>query len=372
MGTKRDYYDVLGVHKTATDDEIKRAFRQLAKKYHPDINKEAGAEAKFKEVGEAYAILSDPQKRRQYDQFGHAAFSDGAGGAGFSGFRVEDIDLGSIFEDLFGGGFGFNFGRTTSRGFNRPEKGEDSLIRLKLSFNEAVFGCQKEITLDLDEECDKCSGKGGFRETVCPTCDGRGRVISQQTSLFGMFQTQTTCPTCHGKGKVYQETCSQCRGTGHERKRKTIVITIPAGVDNGTQQRISGKGSAGYNGGPNGDLYLEYIVASHPLFERDEEDIYLEVPLTIAEATLGVKKVIPTLEDSVKLEVKPGTQNLTKVKLRGKGIKKLNSSGKGDLIVVFNVVIPTGLDRHQKELLKELAETELDNESEFKKFNRYL
>lgn len=370
---KKDYYEVLGVSKSATDEEIKRSFRKLAKQYHPDVNKEPGAEEKFKEIGEAYAILSDPQKRAQYDQFGHQAFTNGAGGAGFSGFNVNDIDLGSIFEDLFGGGFGFGgFGGGSRRSSNRPQKGEDSLIRIKLTFEEAVFGCKKSINLELNEECDKCSGKGGFHEQTCSTCGGRGRVISQQNSLFGTFQTQTTCLDCRGNGKSFKETCDECRGTGHVRSKKEIVITVPEGIDDGMQQRISGKGSAGYNGGPNGDIYIEYSVGAHDIFERDEEDIYLEVPLTITEAVLGTKKEIPTLDGVVKLEVKAGTQNLDKVKLKGKGIKRVNSSSKGDMYVVFNVIIPTKLNRKQKELFKELDDTDLEDESEIKKFKKYV
>lgn len=368
---KKDYYEILGVSKTASDEEIKRAFRKLAKQYHPDINKEAGAEEKFKEIGEAYAVLSDPEKRRQYDQFGHEAFTNGGAGAGFSGFNVNDIDLGSIFDDLFGGGFGFNFG-SQRRNSRRPQKGEDSLVKIKLSFDEAVFGTKKNVTLDLNEECEECNGKGGFNEETCQTCGGKGRVISQQSSLFGTFQTQTTCPDCDGIGRRFKETCQNCRGKGHVKTRKEIVITVPAGVDDGMQQRISGKGSAGYNGGPNGDIYIEYVVASHPIFERDGEDIYLEVPLTITEAALGTKKLIPTLDGEVKVEVKAGTQNLDKVKLKGKGVKRVNSSSKGDMYLVYNVIIPRKLTRSQKELLKELDETDLYDEAEFKKINKYL
>lgn len=369
---KKDYYDVLGVSKTATDEEIKRSFRKLAKQYHPDVNKDPGAEEKFKEIGEAYAILSDPQKRQQYDQFGHAAFTNGQGGAGFSGFNAEDIDLSSIFDDLFGGSFGFNFGGRSRANSNRARKGEDSLVRIDLSFEEAVFGCKKSVKLDLDDSCSKCKGKGGFGETTCHTCGGNGRVITQQQSLFGVFQTQTTCPDCKGSGREFKEICSECRGTGHVRKNKEIEINVPAGIDNGMQQRISGKGAAGYNGGPNGDIYIEYRVKEHALFERDGEDIYIEVPLTITEATLGCKKEIPTLDSSVILEIKPGTQNLTKLKLKGKGIPRVNSSSKGDMYVVTNIIIPTKLNRKQKELFKDLSKTDLEDESEIKKFKKYL
>lgn len=371
---KRDYYEVLGVSKTASDDEIKRAFRKLAKQYHPDINKEPGAEEKFKEIGEAYAILSDPEKRRQYDQFGHAAFDPNAGGfGGFSGFSTDDIDLSSIFGDLFGGAFGgfSSFGGRGNRR-NRPVKGEDSLIRMNLTFEEAVFGCEKSLKLDLDEKCEKCDGKGGFDETTCSTCGGRGRVVSQQQTMFGVFQTENTCPDCKGAGKTFKTTCSACRGKGHVVKNKEIVVTVPQGVDTGNKIRISGKGSAGYNGGPNGDIYIEFHVKDHPLFERDEEDIYLELPLTITEAVLGCKKEIPTLYGNVILDIKEGTQNNAKLKLRGKGIKVPNALRKGDMFVITKIIIPTKLDRNQKKLFKELDKTELDNNQAFKDYKKYL
>ncbi len=371
---KRDYYEVLGVSKTATDEEIKRAFRKLAKQYHPDINKEPGAEEKFKEIGEAYAILSDPEKRRQYDQFGHAAFDPNAGGfGGFSGFSTDDIDLSSIFGDLFGGAFGgfSSFGGRGNRR-NRPVKGEDSLIRMNLTFEEAVFGCEKSLKLDLDEKCEKCDGKGGFDETTCSTCGGRGRVVSQQQTMFGVFQTENTCPDCKGAGKTFKTTCSACRGKGHVVKNKEIVVTVPQGVDTGNKIRISGKGSAGYNGGPNGDIYIEFHVKDHPLFERDEEDIYLELPLTITEAVLGCKKEIPTLYGNVILDIKEGTQNNAKLKLRGKGVKVPNAIRKGDMFVITKIIIPTKLDRNQKKLFKELDKTELDNNQAFKDYKKYL
>lgn len=373
---KKDYYEVLGVSKTATDEEIKRAFRRLAKTYHPD-NKQTGDEAKFKEVGEAYAILSDPTKRHQYDQFGHQAFTNN-GGANYSGFSAEDIDLSDIFSDLFGGsfsgfsgfsGFGGGNSRTSSK---RPRKGEDSLVNVNLTFEEAAFGCKKTISLDLNEKCSKCNGVGGFKETTCPTCGGSGRIISEQRSLFGVFQTQATCSTCGGSGNTYKETCNECNGRGQVRKKKEIEVTIPEGIDTGYQLRISGKGSAGINGGPNGDIYLEFKVRPHELFEREDEDVYLEVPLTITEAILGCKKEIPTLTGNVVLDVKPGTQSHEKVKLKGKGVKKVNSLGKGNMYVIYNVIIPNKLTMYQKKLIKELAETDLEDESEFKNFKKYL
>ncbi len=376
MNSKKDYYEILGVSKNATDDEIKRAFRKLAKQYHPDINKEPGAEEKFKEIGEAYAVLSDKEKRRQYDQFGHAAFeNNGAGGfGGFSGFSADDIDLSSIFGDIFGSAFGgfSGFGSSRSNRQNRPAKGKDSLIRMNLTFEEAVFGCEKTINLDLDEKCSKCNGKGGFDESTCSTCNGRGRVISQQQTMFGVFQSESTCPDCQGTGKTFRQTCSACRGKGHVLKNKDIVVKVPEGVDTGNKIRITGKGSAGYNGGPNGDIYIEFKVKDHPLFQRDGEDIYLEVPITVTQAVLGCKKEIPTLQGNVILDIKAGAQNQDKLKLRGKGIKVPDSFRKGDMIVILKVVIPTKLDRIQKKLFKELDETNLENSLEFREFNRYI
>lgn len=366
---KKDYYEVLGVSKTASEEEIKRAFRKLAKQYHPDVNKEAGAEEKFKEIGEAYAILSDPEKRRQYDQFGHAAFDGGS--SGFQGFSADDIDLGSIFDEFFGSNFGFNFGGG-SRRRNGPSKGRDRLVRMNLTFEEAVFGCKKSINIDLNETCSKCHGAGGFHEKTCSKCNGRGTIVMEQKSMFGIFQTQTTCNECGGSGKTFEETCNLCRGTGYTKENKEILVTVPEGVDTGYQLRISGKGEAGSNGGPNGDIYIEFNVKKHDFFEREEEDIYLEVPITIAEASLGCKKEIPTLENNVVLEIKPGASTGNKLRLKGKGIKIPNSLRKGDLYVILNVVTPTKLNRKQKKLLEELAETELDEEPIFKNFKKCL
>lgn len=375
MASSQNYYDILGVSKTATDAEIKSAFRKLAKKYHPDINKEPGAEQKFKEIGEAYAVLSDPEKRKQYDQFGHEAYTQGAAqggfGGGFGGFSADDIDLSSIFDDLFGGSIFGNSSRRAS-GRNRPTKGRDSLVKVDLTFEEAVFGCKKTINIDLDTECEDCSGKGGSGETTCSTCGGRGRVITQQRTMFGVFQSETTCPDCNGKGKTFKTTCKSCSGTGHVVKNKEIEITVPEGVDDGHQLRISGKGAAGYNGGPNGDIYIEFRVKDHPLFERKDNDIYLDVPLTITEAVLGCKKEVPTLTGTVVLTVDPGSQPGDQLRLRGKGVKDPVRNKKGDMYVVLDVVIPTKLDRKQKELFKELDKTDLEVGSAFKNYKKYL
>ena len=376
MASSKSYYDVLGVSKDADEKEIKSAFRKLAKQYHPDINKEPGAEAKFKEIGEAYAVLGDAEKRKQYDQFGHEAFTQGAsqggfggGFGGFGGFSAEDIDLSSIFGDLFGGGM---FGGGSRRNSNRPRKGEDSLVRVNLTFDEAVFGCKKTIEIDLDTECEECNGKGGSGETTCSTCGGRGRVISQQRTPFGVFQSESTCPDCGGRGKTYKNVCKECRGNGHVVKNKEIEVTVPEGVDTGHQLRISGKGAAGYNGGPNGDIYIEFRVKEHPLFERKGNDIYVVVPITITDAVLGCKKEIPTLTGTVVLDIDSGSQSGDQLRLRGKGVKDPTSSKKGDMYVVLDVVIPDKLDRKQKELFKELAKTDLEIGSEFKNFKKYL
>jgi len=373
MSNKRDYYEVLGVSKTATDEEIKRAFRVLAKKYHPDVNKEEGAADKFKEIGEAYSVLSDKNKRAQYDQFGHAAFDGAQGGAGFD---MGDINLDDILSNLFGGGFGGGFssfgGFGGSRTSNRSRRGEDMLMRIKLTFEEAVNGCKKDIKVNVTENCDECNGKGGFGEKTCSTCGGRGVIVDQQRTLFGMMQTQKTCPDCRGDGRTFKEVCQNCGGDGRVTKNKTLTITVPAGVDNGNQLRLSGKGGAGINGGPNGDIYLEFSVDEHKYFERDEDDIYLELPVTITDAILGCKKEIPTLTGNGFIEIKPGTQNYTKLKLKGKGIKGVNSKTPGDMYVVINVIIPTKLTKKQKDLLKELSETDLESENEFKEFKKAL
>lgn len=374
MASSRNYYDILGVSKTATDAEIKSAFRKLAKQYHPDINKEPGAEEKFKEIGEAYAVLSDAEKRRQYDQFGHEAYTQGASqggfGGGFGGFSAEDIDLSGIFDDLFGGSFFGGGGRRNTS--NRPTKGQDSLIRVNLTFEEAVFGCKKTINLNLDSECEACGGKGGSGETTCKTCNGRGRLVKEQRTLFGVFQSETTCPDCNGKGKTFSNVCHKCNGKGHVVKNKEIEITVPEGVDNGHQLRITGKGAAGYNGGPNGDIYIEFKVGTHPLFERKEEDIYINVPLTITEACLGCKKEVPTLDGSVIIDIDAGSQPGDQLRLKGKGIKDPVRNKKGDMYVILDVVVPTKLDRNQKDLLKKLSETTLDNDTAFKNYKKYL
>ena len=367
---KRDYYEVLGVSKSADEKEIKSAFRKLAKKYHPDVSKEPDAAEKFKEAQEAYAVLSDEQKRKQYDQYGHAAFDQMNGGAGFdfSDFDFSDI-FGDLFGSAFGGGFG-GFGGGGSRG-SRARRGADKLMRVDLTFDEAVFGCKKKINLDVYEECDECSGKGGKGEKTCSSCHGSGTVTAQQNTLFGAFMTRTTCPDCGGKGKTYSSICSQCKGTGKVKENKTLEVKVPAGVDSGNQLRLAGKGDSGSNGGSNGDLYLEFRVKDHELFERDGNDIYLELPLTITEAVLGCKKELPTLYGNVKLTIDSGANSGDKHRLKGKGVEDLHSGSKGNMYVIINVIIPEKIDKKQKKLFEELDNTNLKT-SEFKKIEDYL
>lgn len=370
---KRDYYEVLGVSKEADEKEIKSAFRKLAKKYHPDVSKEPDAAEKFKEAQEAYAVLSDESKRKQYDQYGHAAFDQMNGGAGFD---FSDFDFSDIFGDLFGSAFGGGFGGFGGfggggSGRSRARRGADRLMRVDLTFEEAVFGCKKKINIDVYEECDECDGKGGKGEKTCSTCHGSGTVTAQQNTLFGAFMTRTTCPDCNGKGKTYSSLCSHCRGTGKVKENKNLEVKIPAGVDTGNQLRLGGKGDSGSNGGANGDLYLEFRVKDHTLFERDGNDIYLELPITITEAVLGCKREIPTLYGNVKLSIEAGANTGDKHRLKGKGIEDLHSGTKGNMYVVINVIIPDKLDKKQKKLFEELNNTDLKT-SEFKKIEDYL
>lgn len=372
MADKRDYYEVLGLKKGATDEEIKRAFRKLAKQYHPDVNKEEGAEAKFKEIGEAYAVLSDPQKKQQYDQFGHAAFDQngGFGGAGFGGFNFDDFDLGSIFESMMGGaGFG-GFG--SSRGGSRKSKGADKLVNLTITFEEAVYGCEKEFKVNIDDVCEHCNGKGGTDEKTCSDCGGRGRVLSQQRTPFGVFRTESACPNCNGTGVTYKNRCNHCNAKGYINRDKTFTLRVPRGVENGDTMRMAGKASAGANGGPRGDIYIEFKVKSHEIYERDGRDVYVEIPLTITDAILGCKKEIPTIQGTIIADIPAGTQNGDKFKFRGKGVDDEKSGKKGDAYGIVKVIIPTKLDHSQKKIVKELAKTKLDKDSEFTKFNKYI
>ncbi len=370
---KRDYYEVLGVSKTATQDEIKSAFRKLAKKYHPDVSKEPDAAEKFKEAQEAYAVLSDESKRSQYDQFGHSAFQNN-GGYSSADFNWEDFDWADILGEMFGGGFGSSF-RSSFGGrgkTNRPAKGNDLLTHLNITFDEAVTGCKKIINITLDDKCDKCNGLGGHGAKKCPTCGGSGVVNQQQSTIFGTFMTRTTCSTCGGTGTTFEEKCSYCRGTGRIKKNKDIEVKVPAGIDSGNRLRVAGKGEAGYNGGPNGDIYIEFNVSAHPIFERNDNDIYLALPITLTDAVLGSKVDVPTLNGTVKLTIPAGSKTGDKHRIKGKGIADVSSGRPGDMYIVLNVIIPKKLTKEQKKLFEELSKTELSNSDEFKKINKYL
>lgn len=372
---KRDYYEVLGVSKNADEREIKSAFRKLAKQYHPDLNKDKDAPEKFKEVQEAYEVLSDPQKRKTYDQFGHAAFDQngnaGFGGnyGGFSNFGFDDIDLGDILSGMFGEGFGFS---NRSSKTNRTQKGKDLLYEMKISFMEAVHGCKKDITLDVYETCEDCNGKGGHKEKICSRCHGSGTITQESRSLFGSFLSKTTCPECSGTGTMFEEICNKCKGKGKIKKRKTIGVKIPSGIDTGQQIRLKEKGEAGINGGLNGDVYVEVIVEEHEIFKRHGNDIYMEVPVNIVEATLGCKKELKIMDDKIILTIPEGTQNLDKLRIKGKGVPYINQSKVGDLYIIIKVVTPTKLDRKQKELFNELAKTDLDNNESLKRFKKFF
>ena len=370
--SKKDYYETLGVDKSASDVEIKSAYRKLAKKYHPDLNHEEGAEEKFKEVQEAYDVLGDEQKRKQYDQFGSAAFDGsgfgGAGGyGGFQGFDASGFDFGDIFDNIFGGGFGFSGGGSSS---NRPQRGSDRLMRVRLEFDEALYGCSKDIKVDVTEECENCKGKGGFNEKTCPTCHGSGTVTQEQRSLFGQFVTKTTCPDCKGRKKTYEKTCSDCHGEGFVLKHKTLTISVPKGVDTGSRLRLSGKGDAGINGGENGDLYLEFVVEEHEFYNREGNDLYLRIPITITEAVLGGKKEIPTPYGNVKIQIPAGTNSGDKQRLKGKGVDNEQKRTKGDLYIIMDVRMPEKISRDQKKLFESLQDTDLDD-STISKFERF-
>lgn len=358
MADKRDYYEVLGVDKGASDSEIKKAYRALAKKYHPDMNPgDKEAEVKFKEASEAYAVLSDPDKRRQYDQFGHSAFDGGAGGGG--GFDFSGMDMGDIFGDLFGGGFSDFFGGRGSR--SGPSKGANIRTSVRITFEEACFGVEKELELNLKDECETCHGSGakpGTNPETCPKCNGKGQAVFTQQSLFGMVRNVQTCPDCRGKGKIVKEKCPDCYGTGYITRKKKIQVSIPAGIDDGQCVRIREKGEPGENGGPRGDLLVEVVVSRHSNFQREGYDIYSTVPISYARATLGGDVRISTVDGDVIYTVKPGTQTNTKVRLRGKGVPTLrNPKARGDHYVTLVVQVPTKLTQEQKELLLKYEES---------------
>ena len=353
MADKRDYYEVLGVSKTASDDEIKKAFRTLAKKYHPDMHPgDKECEEKFKEAQEAYAVLSDAEKRKQYDQFGHAAFDGTGGGAG--GFDFSGMDMGDIFGDIFGDFFGGGSRRRTNDG---PMKGSNLRTSVRITFEEAIFGCEKEIEMVLKDECHSCPGTGakpGTTPETCPKCGGKGKVVFTQQSFFGTVQNVQTCPDCGGSGKIIKDKCPDCRGTGYIASKKKIQVSIPAGIDNGQSVRIREKGEPGINGGPRGDLLVEVVVSRHPTLQRQDMNIYSTAQISFAQAALGGEIRIHTVDGDVLYEVKPGTQTNTRIRLKGKGVPSLrNKSVRGDHYVDLVVQTPTGLSADAKEALRQ-------------------
>ena len=356
---KRDYYEVLGVDKNADEAAIKKASSALAKKYHPDMNPgDAEAEKKFKEASEAYAILSDPEKKKQYDQFGHAAFENGGGPGGFGGFDFNGADFGDIFGDIFGDFFGGR--RGASRDNTGPMKGSNIRTSVRITFEEAVFGTEKEIELVVKEECKTCHGSGakpGTAPVTCTKCGGKGQVVFTQQSFFGTVRNVQACPDCQGKGKIIKDKCTDCHGTGFVPMKKRFAVSIPAGIDNGQCKRLSGQGEPGENGGPRGDVLVEVIVGRHPIFQRQETNIFSTVPVSFAVAALGGDVVIDTVDGKVIYEVKPGTQTDTRVRLKGKGVPSLrNKDIRGDHYVTLVVQVPDKLSKEAKELLKKFDE----------------
>ncbi len=362
MAEKRDCYEILGVSKSATDEEIKKAYRRMAKQYHPDANPgDKTAEDKFKEVNEAYSILSDPNKKANYDRFGYAGVDPSAGGGGFGGgfsggFSDGSFDMGDIF-DMFGGIFG---GGSRSSRANAPMQGDDVGLRLTVEFNEALFGCKKDVSYTRVEKCHECSGSGAAKGTspqTCRKCGGRGMINVQKRTPFGMMQSTVQCDECGGKGKTIPNPCKECRGNGTVRKSKTLEVNIPAGIDNGQRIALHGQGNCGINGGPNGDLIIQVIVKSHEFFKRDGFNLRLELPITFADATLGAKITIPTPDGEGELTIPEGTQSGTTFSVRGKGVPKINGKGRGDLLVTVVIETPKGLSKKQKELLAEFSKS---------------
>ena len=375
MAEKRDYYEVLGVKKGATKDEIKSAYRKLAKTYHPD-NKETGNADKFKEIQEAYDVLYDDKKRQMYDQFGHAAFEQGAGGGaggnpfagGFGGFGgFEDVDLGDIFSSFFGGGRRGG----SSRASTGPQRGQDVAMRVNISFMDAINGKKQDITLNYDETCPDCKGTGARSPDAiktCSYCSGRGRVRMQRQSLFGVMETEQACPHCNGTGKQITDKCPTCGGKGYTRKKKTITINIPAGINNGQQIRSAGMGEIGENGGPHGDLYVEIAVAPHPNFQRDGNDIHITIPLDFVDAILGTQVEIPTVYGDKLLNIPAGTQPGQMLRMKGHGVKDFRTGKPGDQYVHLEIKMPTNLSKEQKKCLEDYKKCASKEDSFFQRF----
>jgi molecular chaperone DnaJ len=351
MAARLDYYEVLGVDRSASHQEIKKAYREMARQYHPDVSDASDAEARFKEINEAYQVLSDPEKRQAYDRFGHAGLEGGRAGFDFGGFR----DPFEIFEEFFGQGFGFSTGRR--RG---PRRGADLRYDLHLTFEEAVFGCERDIEITRHEVCPECGGSGaepGTSPTRCSNCGGSGQVRRVQRSILGSFVSVTDCPVCHGRGTVISQPCLQCNGEKQVRVTRELSVSIPPGVDNGTRIRLAGEGEVGTGGGPRGNLYIVVEVDSHPIFRRRNDDILVEVEINVAQAALGAEIDIPTLEGEESITIEPGTQNDTVLRLRNKGVPHVKRNGRGDQLVLLRVAIPKGLTREQEQLFRELGNT---------------
>ena len=370
MAEKRDYYEVLGIPKDADDAAIKKAYRALAKKYHPDTNPgDAAAAEKFKEASEAYSVLSDPDKRRQYDQFGSAAFDGSGGPGGFGGFDFNGADMGDIFGDIFGGGRS----RSSAR-YNGPSRGANVRTSVRITFEDAIFGCEKEIELNYKEECASCHGSGakaGTSPVTCPKCNGKGKIMYTQQSFFGQVQNVQTCPDCGGTGRIIKEKCPDCYGTGYITKRKKFKVTIPAGIDNGQSVRLAGAGEPGTNGGERGDLLVEAVVSGHPIFKRQDTSIFSTVPISFTRAALGGPIRIKTVDGDVEYEVKPGTQTDTKVRLKGKGVPSLrNKAVRGDHYVTLVVQVPERMNEAQKEALRRFDEAMGGDSSEGEKHRK--
>lgn len=369
---KRDYYEILGVNKNASEDEIKSAFRKLAKKYHPDVCKEADGTTKFKEAQEAYAVLSDKNQRAKYDQYGHSAFEGMSGNTG-GGYDFSGFDFSSIFDELFGNrGFSSfsSFGGFGGNKRNRATKGSDLMYRMDIDFEESIYGVKKEIELNVTETCSECDGYGGHDEKTCPDCDGSGYINQETRTILGAFVSRTVCSTCEGKGQIYKNICSKCHGKGKIRIKKDIVINIPKGINTGEQLRLSEKGEAGTNGGPNGDLYIEINVNKHPLYTREENDIYIELPVTITDLVLGTSKKIKTPQGFIDLKIKEGSQSGDILRVKGKGIENESWGKDGDFFIILKLVTPIKLTKEQKKIFEELEDTDLESSEVFKKFEK--
>lgn len=362
MAEKRDYYEVLGVSKNASEDEIKKAYRSLAKKYHPDVNKASDAAEKFKEVNEAYEVLSDPQKRSTYDQFGFAGMDGAQAGGGFSSAGFDDLN--DIFSSFFGGGMGGFSSSSSSRRSTAPQRGNDKLMRVDISFMDACFGKTETFDINVEETCSHCNGSGANSPSdieTCPTCHGSGTVVTQQRTILGIMQSQSVCPDCRGTGKKIRRVCPQCNGRGYERKKTTVEVKIPAGIDSGQRLRVPGKGERGTNGGPNGDLYLQINVLSDDRFERQGKDIYISIPVTAVDATIGTTIDVPTIYGEVTMKIPAGTQDGTILKLKEKGVPDLHGGRNGDELCTIEITIDKKLTPREKELYAELQQLQNSN-----------